>query len=152
MSDKNHFVEVTDNVIILDLLYFIFNKLKTTPVKNVVAICHSFYADNDYVFGEKKNLCEAIGGEYCSDRRSDDKRVKNLEDICQILTRREAGGTFIPKLASLNMNSIPQNNEGEPSLGQIHASINDLKRNVVTTDLLSKSLGALRQEIGVSPS
>ena len=146
LSEKTCFVNAEDSVIILDLLYFVFNKLKTTPVKNVVQIAHAFYTDNDLVFGEKKKLCDAVG-EPCSVRRSDSKRLENIKDICQVLTRRDSGNKFLPTFASVNLNCVPLNEEGNPTLGQILPSINDLKRNTVTKDKLEASLNDFRKEI-----
>ena len=149
MSANKGYVELSDSVIISDLLYFISNKIKTTPIKNVVSICHSFYADNDFVFNEKKKLCD-LTGDSLVNRRGDDKRLKNLEDVCNIFIQRDASGDFVPKFASLNLNNIPLNDEGEPSLGQILSTINDLKRNVVTKEQLSQSIQILRQELAPS--
>ena len=138
MSANKGYVELSDSVIISDLLYFISNKIKTTAIKNVVNICHSFYADNDFVFNEKKKLCD-VSGDNLVNRRGDDRRLKNLEDICNIFSLRDVsvGGTQLPKFASVNLNNIPLNDEGEPSLGQLLSTINDLKRNVVTNEQLS---------------
>ena len=56
MSVNRGFVEYMDSVIVSDLLYFVYNKLKTTQVKNIVTTCHNFYTDNNFVFGEKNNI------------------------------------------------------------------------------------------------
>ena len=146
MSGNNGLVVEADSVLISDLLYFVYNKLKSTDVKKVVSICHAFYTDNDIVFKEKKKLCE-VTGEPCTLRRTDDKRMKNIEDICQIMYKRDAAGDILPKMASLNMNNVPITDEGEPSLGQILATLNLLKKSTVTRDHLSQSLNSLREEM-----
>ena len=151
MRSNKDFVVISESIIISDLLYFIRNKLKSTPTKSVASICHQFYADDDYVFAEKKKLCEATD-ENCTSRRSDEKRMKNIEDVCEIITRRDSKKEFLPQFASLDMNNIPFTDEGNPSLGQIMASLNDLKKAAVTKDMLKESLNAMKNEISTSSS
>ena len=146
MGDKQLFVESSDSVIISDLLYFIWNKLQSSPATTVVTICHQFYTDEEYVFDEKQKLFNAIN-EHCNARRTEDKRQKNLEDICALLSRRDSRKEFLPKFASINLHNIPICDDGNPSLGQIMATLNDLKRKVVTTDMLSASFNNFRREL-----
>ena len=120
-------------MLISDLLYYVFNKLKSQPVKDVVATCHRFYTDDNYVFCEKKKLYDAVG-EICSSRKKEEKRMKNIEDICATIIRRDSKNEFIPKFASLNLNNVPLNAEGDPSLGQIMAAINEIKICVKTNN------------------
>ena len=47
MSISPPYVDVSDAVIISDLLYYISNKLHNTPVRTVVSTCHNFYTDDD---------------------------------------------------------------------------------------------------------
>ena len=127
-------------------VYYIWNKLKSTHVKTVVSICHQFYTDDDYVHGEKKKLFVAIG-DTCNPRRSNDKRLKTLEDICSTMTSRDSRKNFLPNFASLDLNNVPSTDDGNPTLGQILASINDLKRNAVTTDMLKESLKSFKETL-----
>ena len=149
MADKVNYVDASECVIISDILYYISNKLGSTPVKNIVSTCNKFYTDDEYVFNEKKKLCVATA-EPCKERRSDTKRVANLEDICAIFVRRDSQSLFLPKFASIDLNNIPVTEDGNPSLGQILAAISDLKKNAVTTDMLTSSMKSLREEL--SPS
>ena len=121
------------------------DKLHSTPVKTVVTTCHNFYTDDEYVFNEKKKLCDATN-EVCTARRSENKRFINIEDICSILTRRDSQGLFIPKFAPLHLNNIPINETGDPSLGQLMAAIVDLRKNMVTKEMLKSSLNDLKSE------
>ena len=66
--ERNCFVEATDTVLISDILYFAWNKLKCLPQKDVAAICHSFYTDENYVFDQKKKFYDAVG-ESCTSRK-----------------------------------------------------------------------------------
>ena len=127
MSGLPNYVVAADTVIISDILYYISNKLHNTPLKTVVTTCHSFYTDDDYVFNEKKKFCDATD-ELCSGRRCENKRFKNIEDICAILVRRDSQNLFIPKFASLNLSNVPINESGDPSLGQLMAAIVDMKK------------------------
>ena len=138
MSDSSPYVVAADTVIISDILYYISNKLHNTPTGTVVTTCHSFYTDNDYVFNQKKQLCDATN-EICHARRNDNKRLNNIEDICAILTRRDSQALFIPKFASLDLSNVPISDAGDPSLGQLMGAIMDMKRNMVTTDMLRSS-------------
>ena len=79
--EKQGFVDVSEAVLISDLLYYAWNKLKCLSLEDVVAICDQFYTDDNYVFNEKKKLFDAIG-ESCSSRKKEDKRARNIEDIC----------------------------------------------------------------------
>ena len=59
MSDLESYIVASDKIIVSDLLYYVANKLHSTPFKTVVSACHNFYTDDDYVFNEKKKLCDA---------------------------------------------------------------------------------------------
>ena len=155
MGDENlktrQYVDISESVIISDLLCYVLNKLKSAPAKTVASICHQFYTDDDYVYNEKKKLCVTTD-EYCSPRRTDDKRMKNIEDICTIIMQRDSKNDFLPQFASINLNNIPVSNEGDPSLGQIMASLNDLKKKAVTKEMLSESLSDFKNEFKESSS
>ena len=139
MSNIDSYIVASDKIIISDLLYYVANKLHNTPFKTVVTACHNFYTDDDYVYNEKKKLCDATD-EPCKDRRTDKKRLNNIEDICNMFLRRDSQNLFVPKFASLNLSNVPMNDDGNPSLGQVMAAIADMKRNMVTTDMLATSL------------
>ena len=145
MTNSPHYIAVSDAVIISDLLYFIWNKIHSTPMKTVATTCHNFYTDDDYVFNEKKKLCD-VTNESCSARQNENKRFANIEDICSILLRRDSQNAFIPKFASLNLNNVPISESGDPSIGQLLAGIADLKKNMVTRDMLKTSLDELKAE------
>ena len=151
MSDPQLYVDVSQQIIISDLLYFISNKIRNSTVKDIVTSCHNFYADDEYVFNEKKKLCDATG-EICTARRNDKKRLNNIEDICAIFTRRDSQNLFIPKCASLDMNNIPLDDIGNPTMGQLLAAITELKRNVVTTDMLATSLNDFKADLSATVS
>ena len=148
--NKKGFVESTDTVIISDLLYYAWNKLKSLPLNDVVATCNQFYMDETYVFDEKKRLYNAIGESFSG--RNQSKRQKNIEDICATMLRIDSKNSFLPKFASINLNNIPLKDDGNPSLSQIIAAINDLKRNTVTTFMLKKSLNELKREFSLGAS
>ena len=76
MSDSAHYVAVADKVIASDLLYYISNKVHNTPIATIVTTCHNFYTDNDYVFNQKKQLCDATN-EICHARRNDNNLNNN---------------------------------------------------------------------------
>ena len=78
------YVEASDSVLISDLLYYAWNKLKCLPMKDVASICNQFYTDDDYVFGQKKKLYDAVGIA-CTSRKKEEKRLRNIEDICTTL-------------------------------------------------------------------
>ena len=149
MSGLPNYVVAADTVIISDILYYISNKLHNTPLKTVVTTCHSFYTDDDYVFNEKKKFCDATD-ELCSGRRCENKRFKNIEDICAILVRRDSQNLFIPKFASLNLSNVPINESGDPSLGQLMAAIVDMKKNMVTTEMLTSSFENFKTQMASS--
>ena len=145
------FVNLSDTVLVSDLLYYVRNKLKSTPVKIVATTCHLFYTDDEYIFKEKKKLCD-LTDEFCNQRRTDDKRLKNIEDIIAIISRRDANNEYLPQFASFDLNNVPVNDNGNPSLGQIMASLYDLRRKVVTKDALQVSLNELKKEFASAPS
>ena len=94
MSESSLYVDTSESVIISDLLYFVTNKLRSTPLRTVVTTAHTFYSDDEYVFNEKKKLCDATS-EQCTARRNDEKRMKNIEDICSIVLRRDSQSLFL---------------------------------------------------------
>ena len=148
MDDVAKYVDTSECVIISDLLYFISNKIGSTPVKNIVTTAHNFYTNEDYVFNEKKILCSATN-EPCTARRTENKRQSNIEDICAIFLRRDSQNLFVPKFVSSDLSKIPISEDGNPSLGQILAAISDLRRNAVTTDMLASSLSNLKKELSI---
>ena len=149
MTDFDSYVVASDKIIISDLLYYVANKLHSMPFKTVVSACHNFYTDDDYVYSEKKKLCDATD-EPCKDRRTDKKRLNNIEDICNVFLRRDSQNLFVPKFASLNLSNVPVNDDGNPSLGQVMAAIADMKRNMVTTDMLATSLQNFRPSLAAT--
>ena len=155
IMEEKGFVDASDSVLISDLLYYVSNKLKCLPVKEVATICHQFYTDDSYVFEQKKKLYVAIRRD-CSGRKKEDKRLKNINDICTTILECDAKNSFLPKFASLDFNNVPLNDDGNPSLGQIMAAINDLKRTSVTKNMLEQSLndfkGKFSPSISLSPS
>ena len=150
MDDVVRYVDTSERVIISDLLYYIGNKIGSTPVKSIVTTVNNFYTDEDYVFNEKKKLCK-VTNEECKTRRTDNKRQINIEDICAIFVRRDSQNLFMPKFVSSDLNRIPMNEDGNPTLGQILAAISDLKRNTVTAEILASSLTNLKEELSTSP-
>ena len=52
----------------------------------------------------------------------------------------------MPKFASLNLNNVPMNESGNPSLGQLMAAIVDIRRKMVTTEMLTSSINDLKYE------
>ena len=151
MEKQKDLVQISDSVLISDFLYFVRNKLKSTPVKTVVSICNTFYTDDEYIYEEKKKLC-VITDEYCNSRRTEDKCLKNIEDVCAIITQWDSKNEFLPLFASVDLTNVPFSDKGNPSLGQIMASLNDLKKKIVTKDMLSDSLESFRQELSTSSS
>ena len=146
---EKHFVNRSEEIIVSDILYFIRNKLKSTAVRIIATTCHQFYSDDEYVFSEKKKLCEATD-EYCNQRRTEDKRLKNIEDICAIISNRDTKNEYLPQFASLDLNNVPVNDDGNPSLGQIMASLYDLRKKVVSKDELHVTLNELKREFSSS--
>ena len=103
------FVDVSESVLISDLLYFAWNKLKSTPTSVVASLCHTFYTDDDYVYNEKLKLYKSLGLEYCPARRSDSKRLNNIEDICATILRQDSQKEFqITLLRSMEMRGVFQ--------------------------------------------
>jgi hypothetical protein len=148
MAAKTVFVKEDDKVILSDLLYFIYNKTKSTPVKDVMTACLEFYNDDDYVFEEKQKLCDATG-EKCIQRRMEGKRLANLEDISNLILRRDSNGEFLPKFASLDYNNIPKTVDGSATISQVLGAMNEMKRNLVTIEMFQSTIAALRNEHGI---
>ena len=149
MDDVVSYVDTSECVIISDLLYYVGNKIGSTAVKNIVTAATNFYTDEEYVFNEKKKLCKATEEE-CKTRRTENKRQVNIEDIVAIFARRDSQKLFMPKFVSSDINKIPMNADGNPSLGQILAVISDLRRNTVTTEMLASSFANLKAELSLS--
>ena len=63
------------------------------------------------------------------------------------MTSRDSRKNFLPNFASLDLNNVPSTDDGNPTLGQILASLNDLKRNTVTTDMLKESLKSFKETL-----
>ena len=124
--------------------------MKSTAVKIVATTCHLFYTDDEYVFNEKNKLCD-LTDEFCNQRSTDDKRLKKIEDIA-IISRRDARNEYLPQFASFDLNNVPVNDDGNPSLGQIMASLYDLRKKVVTKDALQVFLNELNKEFASASS
>ena len=76
------YVETSDSVLISDLLYYVWNKLKCLPTKDVASICHQFYTDDNYVFEQKAK--EWRGPKGCH-------VIKRVENKCATGFREKKG-------------------------------------------------------------
>ena len=90
---------------ISDMLFFLQNKLQSTPHDDLVKICDSFY-DDEYVWNEKDRFFKVIGKRPISRRTADGKAV-NINDILQEMRLRDTSGDFQPICASINLNNLP---------------------------------------------
>ena len=58
VADNSMYVNKSQKVIISDLLFYIWNRLKSDPKDDIVDACVSFYANkDDYMRQEKKIFC-----------------------------------------------------------------------------------------------
>ena len=69
VADNSMYVNKSQKVIISDLLFYIWNRLKSDPKDDIVDACVSFYANkDDYVRQEKKILCFHLWNLYTTQR------------------------------------------------------------------------------------
>lgn len=145
------FIQQRDKVILSDMLYFIYNKLQTTPHDNVISICDNFYNDADEVFMDKQKLFTAMN-EKCIARRGSDRKTKDLEDILNMISSRDSLNLPIPKFASLSLNNVPSTPDGTCTMSQVLSSLRNLQKNLVTKETLDSALDQLRNEMDVVKS
>ena len=114
VADNSMYVNKSQKVIISDLLFYIWNRLKSDPKDDIVDACVSFYANkDDYVRQEKEKFFASIS-ETCTQRRGEkeEKTRKDIDDIIKFQLDRDSKNLFIPIVVSIDMNNIPQMKDG----------------------------------------
>ena len=114
VADNFMYVNKSQKVIISDLLFYIWNRLKSDPKDDIVDACVSFYANkDDYVRQEKEKFFASIS-ETCTQRRGEkeEKTRKDIDDIIKFQLDRDSKNLFIPIVVSIDMNNIPQMKDG----------------------------------------
>ena len=108
MADNSMYVNKSQKVIISDLLFYIWNRLKSDPKDDIVHACVSFYANkDDYVRQEKEKFFASIS-ETCTQRRGEkeEKTRKDIDDIIKFMLDRDSKNLFIPIVVSIDMNNL----------------------------------------------
>ena len=114
VAANSMYVNKSQKVIISDLLFYIWNRLKSDPKDDIVDACVSFYANkDDYVRQEKEKFFASIS-ETCTQRRGEkeEKTRKDIDDIIKFQLDRDSKNLFIPIVVSIDMNNIPQMKDG----------------------------------------
>ena len=114
VADNSMYVNKSQKVIISDLLFYIWNRLKSDPKDDIVDACVSFYANkDDYVRQEKEKFFASIS-ETCTQRRGEkeEKTRKDIDDIIKFMLDCDSKNLFIPIVVSIDMNNIPQMKDG----------------------------------------
>ena len=113
VADNYMYVNKSQKVIISDLLFYIWNLLKSDPKNDIVDACVSFYANkDDYVRQEKEKFFTSIS-ETCTQRRGEKEETrKDIDDIIKFMLDRDSKNLFIPIVVSIDMNNIPQMKDG----------------------------------------
>ena len=108
VADNSMYVNKSQKVIISDLLFYIWNRLKSDPKDDIVDACVSFYANkDDYVRQEKEKFFASIS-ETCTQRRGEkeEKTRKDIDDIIKFQLDRDSKNLFIPIVVSIDMNNL----------------------------------------------
>ena len=103
---------------ISELLFFMQNKMHTTPHNKIVEKCVNFY-DLDYILKEKEKFFKAIDKK-CMPRQSNDKNSQNRNDILVEMHARDNGREFQPVFVAAEIIHLPAStNDGSVSNTQV---------------------------------
>ena len=145
MTDKV-FVVAEDKVVQSDLLFYIANRMHSTPRDDIIRTCSVFY-DEKTVWTEKIKFYASIS-QRANARRGDDKKLKDLEDICaEMQTRDDAGTPPLPVFAATCLHNLPTSDDGAVTNAQLLSAFRELKKEMVTKEALISSLNSVKNVI-----
>ena len=141
------------------MLFFVQNKLSTTPKNIIVENCVKFYSVDE--ISKEKDKFEKAFGVRLSKRynNNDDIGAKMLTDIIEKMLTVDGVGDKAPKFVAADLSRIPNAATGTDSfvsldmlLASIHemkCTIKSLQSTMVTREHLEKSLSSFPNTIGV---
>ena len=129
MSPDNVYVRSKDKVILSDLLFYVFNEFHNTPKNVIIETCVNFY-DEHTIWNEKVKFFESIHGR-ATNRRSADRKNKNIDDILTEIALRDCANSFLPVFAAVRLHNMPQAQDGAVSNGQILGNLKFMKKDLL---------------------
>lgn len=144
----------TDEIVINELLFYVKNKLHSTPKDAVIDSCVKFYS-SDEILKSVEVLEKSLNIRMTKRAVT----IKSVTDIYDKLFSADSSSTAIPNFVASDLSRVPRARENSDSLAtteQLLASIHELKHRVirlesshVSRDFLAESL---KRGSDVSPS
>jgi hypothetical protein len=128
------------NILIFnEVLYFLFNKQKTTTTNLIADISATFFKADD-ISNAKNKLWNAIEKFECMKnvkpvRRRDSK--KEVDDTIAYIKACDNAGENLPLFFSTDMSKLPQTKDGTASIEQVLANQHEMQKKFVTIDFLT---------------
>ena len=145
MEKNQLYVTACKKIIISDLLFYLQNKVHQIANDDIVKICANIY-DEAYVWEEKTKFFEAIGQRPIKSR-SNDKKVKDLNDLLAEIRSRDDNDEFQPTCVAIELSNLPQSLDGSVPNAQILGTLHRMRKECVTKDSLERSLASFRAEV-----
>ena len=133
VTQENLYVTVEKKILVSDLLFFLQNRLDCMSRDDIIRLCDTFYASEDYIWNEKVKFFKAIGKKPLKCRTTD-KKVKDLTDILVEMSNRDATGDFQPTCVAIELSNIPQTPDGSVPNSQILSTLQAMRRDFVTRE------------------
>ena len=145
-NDKSSpFVDLEENVVLSDLLFFVANRINTHPIDSIISVCDKFY--DEKTVSEERVKFYGCFGKKASPKRSDDKKLKELNDIVNEMKLRDRSNSFMPTFAAVNLHHIPTTDDGIVTNAQLLASLQSLRSELVSKEGMITSIAAARDSI-----
>ena len=111
VADNYMYVNKSQKVIISDLLFYIWNRLKSDPKDDIVDACVSFYANkDDYVRQEIEKFFACISKTCTQCRGEKEKKTrKDIDVIIKFMLDRDISlglGALAPKITPCHLNVL----------------------------------------------
>ena len=145
-------VREDERVFISEMLFFVQNKLSSTPKNIIIESCVKFYSV-DEISKEKDKFEKAFCVRLSKRYNNEDFGAKMLADMIEKMLTIDGAGDAAPKFVAADLSRVPNAATGTDSfvsLDMLLASIHDMKCSIkslqsvmVTREHLEKSLSSL---------
>ena len=143
--DKTPYLTKEDKILASDLLFYMQNKLHVISHDDIVKICYNFY-EEEHVWQEKEKYFSAIG-KVSLRCRSGDKKLKYLNDILFEMRSLDDANKWQPTCVAMELSNIPQSEDGNVPNSQVLASIQSMRKDMLTKDAMDIALLSVKDEL-----
>jgi hypothetical protein len=127
-------------MILNDVLFFISNKVKSTPKEKIIEICTKFFNEFNEVNEAKKVIYFATDKKF-SARTSREKLPQTIGDIIDVFVSTDNSGQSLPVFVTSELHRIPMTTDGTVCLEQLLTAVNCLSHRMTAFE--NKCAGVL---------